>query len=177
MEIRGPLELPAHREDIDLETADGLTLVGCDVTTGLGGTQLLTRVPGLPTSIAAGLVQEAVDAGAEVFELLQPLTLYTAHNALRFHTWSDDECCLPQGAVQAFLRDDDANRLRLRPGDVLVLESLASATTGGPNVWTRRFADVPPCGVSVVQGSVRSGFERRDPTAARPPRQARRLML
>lgn len=28
MEIRGPLELPAHREDIELETADGLTLVG-----------------------------------------------------------------------------------------------------------------------------------------------------
>lgn len=110
--------------------ADGLTLAGCDATTGLGGTQLLTRVPGLPASIGAGLVQEAVDADAEVFELLQPLTLYTAHNALRFHTWSDDECCLPQGAVQAFLRDDDTNRLRLRTGDVLVLESLASATTG-----------------------------------------------
>ncbi len=28
MEIRGPLELPARREDIDLHTADGLTLVG-----------------------------------------------------------------------------------------------------------------------------------------------------
>ncbi|OAN43572.1 alpha/beta hydrolase [Microbacterium sp. H83] len=28
MEIRGPLELPAHREDITLETADRLTLVG-----------------------------------------------------------------------------------------------------------------------------------------------------
>ncbi|WP_144797083.1 alpha/beta hydrolase [Microbacterium paludicola] len=28
MEIRGPLELPAHREDIELTTADGLTLVG-----------------------------------------------------------------------------------------------------------------------------------------------------
>jgi alpha/beta superfamily hydrolase len=28
MEIRGPLELPAHREDIELSTADGLTLVG-----------------------------------------------------------------------------------------------------------------------------------------------------
>ncbi|MBC7732223.1 MAG: putative baseplate assembly protein [Bacteriovorax sp.] len=110
--------------------ADGLTLVGCDDTTGLGGTQLLTRVPSLPASTDAGPVQEAVDAGAEVFELLQPLTLYTAHNALRFHTWSDDECCLPQGAVQAFLRDTDASRLRLRAGDVLVLESLASATTG-----------------------------------------------
>lgn len=28
MEIRGPLELPARREDIELHTADGLTLVG-----------------------------------------------------------------------------------------------------------------------------------------------------
>lgn len=28
MEIRGPLELPARREDIELETADALTLVG-----------------------------------------------------------------------------------------------------------------------------------------------------
>lgn len=28
MEIRGPLELPARREDIELQTADGLTLVG-----------------------------------------------------------------------------------------------------------------------------------------------------
>ena len=110
--------------------ADGLTLAGCDETTGLGGTQLLTRVPGLPPSIGAEFVQQAVDAGAEVFELLQPLTLYTAHNALRFHTWSDDECCLPKGAMQAFLRDNDADRLRLRKGDVLVLESLASATTG-----------------------------------------------
>jgi uncharacterized protein len=28
IEIRGPLELPARREDVDLRTADGLTLVG-----------------------------------------------------------------------------------------------------------------------------------------------------
>lgn len=28
LEIRGPVELPAQREDIELETADGLTLVG-----------------------------------------------------------------------------------------------------------------------------------------------------
>ncbi|MCK2036668.1 alpha/beta hydrolase [Microbacterium sp. SSW1-49] len=28
MEIRGPLELPARREDVELQTADGLTLVG-----------------------------------------------------------------------------------------------------------------------------------------------------
>jgi hypothetical protein len=110
--------------------ADGITLAGCDPATGLGGTLLLTCVPGLPASISAESAQVAFDAGAEAFELLEPITLYTAHNALRFHTWSDDECCLPQGAVRAFLRDDEADRLRLRPGDVLVFESLASATTG-----------------------------------------------
>jgi hypothetical protein len=33
--------------------ADGLTLAGCDPTTGLGGTLLLTRVPGLAPSIDA----------------------------------------------------------------------------------------------------------------------------
>ncbi len=113
-------------------SADGLTLAGCDPTTGLGGTQLLTTVPGLPASIDPDGAKTALAAGAQPFELLEPLTLYTAHNALFFHTWSDDECCLPQGATQAFLRDDQANRLRLRAGDVLILEALRSTTTGEP---------------------------------------------
>ena len=110
--------------------ADGLTLPGCDPATGLGGTQLLTRVAGLPASIDADGAKTALAAGAQPFELLAPITLYTAHNAVGFHTWSDDECCLPQGATQAFLRDDEANRLRLRAGDVLLLEALKSSTTG-----------------------------------------------
>jgi hypothetical protein len=110
--------------------ADGLTLAGCDPTTGLGGTLLVTRTPGLPTSIEADAAQMAVGAGAQAFELLEPITVYTAHNAMRFYTWSDDECCLPRGATLAFLRDDDTSRLRLRAGDVLVFESLANTTTG-----------------------------------------------
>jgi hypothetical protein len=110
--------------------ADGLTLPGCDPVTGLGGTQLLTRVPGLPTAIDAHGAQTALGAGAQPFELIAPITLHTAHNAVRFYTWSDDECCLPRGATQAFLADDDANRLRLRSGDVLVLEARKSTTTG-----------------------------------------------
>lgn len=110
--------------------ADGLTLAGCDPTTGLGGTLLLTRAPGLAPSIDADAAQTALGAGAQAFELLEPIAVYTAHNAMRFYTWSDDECCLPRGATSAFLRDDDANPLRLRAGDVLVFESLASTTTG-----------------------------------------------
>jgi hypothetical protein len=110
--------------------ADGLTLPGCDPATGLGGTMLLTRLPGLPPTISGDTVKTALDAGAEPFELLGPVTLYTAHNGVRFHTWSDDECCLPQGATQSFLRDDESNRLRLRAGDVIMLEALASTATG-----------------------------------------------
>lgn len=111
-------------------TADGMTLPGCDPVTGMDGTRLLTRVPGLPASVAPASADAALDAGAVAFELLHPLTLFSAHNALRFYTWSDDECCLPQGATQAFLCDDPARRLRLRAGDVLLLESLASSSTG-----------------------------------------------
>jgi hypothetical protein len=110
--------------------ADGLTLAGGDPVTGLGGTQMWTRVPGLPSELDADGAQTALEAGAQPFELVTPVTVYTAHNTLRFFTWSDDECCLPHGATRAFLCDDDANRLRLRAGDVLVLEARKSTTTG-----------------------------------------------
>jgi len=112
--------------------ADGLTLPGCEALTGIGGTQVLTRVPGLPPAIGVDDAATALAAGAQPFELLAPTTLYTAHNALRFFTWSDDECCLPHGATHAFLRDEAANRLRLRGGDVVVFEAKKSTTTGLP---------------------------------------------
>ena len=113
------------------DSADGITLAACDPTTGLGGTQLLTHLPGLPTSISAETAQSALNTrAAQPFELLTPVTLYPAHNSIRFYTWSDDECCLPRGATHAFLYDDPANRLRLRVGDVLILEATKNTTTG-----------------------------------------------
>jgi hypothetical protein len=112
--------------------ADGITLPGCDTVTGLGGTQVLTRVPGLQPAIDTEGARTALAAGAQPFELLEPITLYTAHNAIRFFTWSDEECCLPRGATRAFLSDDPANRLRLHAGDVVVFEAKKSATTGEP---------------------------------------------
>ena len=33
----------------------------------------------------------------EVFEPLHELTLRAAHNEMSFHTWGQDECCLPRG--------------------------------------------------------------------------------
>lgn len=68
----------------------------------------------------------------EVFEPLDDTTLYTAHNEISFYTWGDKECCLPKGATQAFLRDDEQNRLRLRSGDVLIFEERLGPKTGLP---------------------------------------------
>jgi hypothetical protein len=111
---------------------DGVLLRGCDPVTGLGGTRLLTRTAGLPDgAVAAPDAERALDAAAaECFELVHDLTLHRAHNRIAFYTFSDEECCLPRGAVRAFLADDPASPLQLQPGDVLVLEEVADPTNG-----------------------------------------------
>jgi len=111
-------------------SADGQTLKACDPDTGIGGTLLLTTVPDFGKAISPENAKTALEAGAQPFELLTPVTLYNAHNAIDFYTWNDDECCLPKGATSAFLRDDAAHRLQLRAGDVLVLEARLSTTNG-----------------------------------------------
>ncbi|MBS0291536.1 MAG: putative baseplate assembly protein [Proteobacteria bacterium] len=114
-------------------SADGQQLAACDAATGLDGTLLLTQSPGVGRRLASR--QQAADlvmAGAQAFELLTPITLYSAHNDLHFYTWSDEACCLPAGATRAFLRDSVAQRLRLRAGDLLLLESRAGTSNGLP---------------------------------------------
>jgi len=114
-------------------SADGAQLAACDASTGLDGTLLLTQSPGVGRRLASR--QQAADlvmAGAQAFELLTPITLYSAHNDLRFYTWSDEACCLPAGATRAFLRDSVAQRLRLRAGDLLLLEARAGTSNGLP---------------------------------------------
>ncbi|TDC24599.1 putative baseplate assembly protein [Streptomyces sp. 8K308] len=88
-------------------------------------------------------------AGVEVFEPLTAgeVTLRPEHNAIPFWTWGDTECTLPKGATSATLRDgaprhDHGERktdrrgqrraLRLRPGDVLILEEVIGPRTGTP---------------------------------------------
>ncbi|MEN6428252.1 MAG: putative baseplate assembly protein [Phycisphaerales bacterium] len=58
--------------------------------------------------------------------------LYQAHNRISFYTWSDRQCCLPKGATQATLLDnnDPDARLRLRVGDVLVFEEVCGRKSG-----------------------------------------------
>ncbi len=69
----------------------------------------------------------------EAFEVFEPLTsvlLFPAHRSMRFHTWSDQRCCLPRGATKATLKDPSAARLRLRPGDLLAFVEQRGPRTG-----------------------------------------------
>ncbi|HET6861504.1 MAG TPA: putative baseplate assembly protein [Pyrinomonadaceae bacterium] len=101
------------------------------------------------------------DRDAEIFEPLvpdpaKPLELYTAHNKIRFYTWSNQECCLPRGSISATLLDDwipektdyksqsnkqvadyPANQSELprslghlKVGDVLIFEEVIGPRTG-----------------------------------------------
>lgn len=59
IEIRGPLELPARREDIELQTADGLTLVG-ELALPESGTPVATLVTLHPLPTAGGFMDSHI---------------------------------------------------------------------------------------------------------------------
>jgi alpha/beta superfamily hydrolase len=59
MEIRGPMLLPAHREDIELETLDGLTLVG-ELATPVVRPPVATLVTLHPLPTAGGFMDSHI---------------------------------------------------------------------------------------------------------------------
>jgi predicted phage baseplate assembly protein len=82
-------------------------------------------------------------ARTEIFEPVASgrTELRPAHNRIRFHTWGDEECCLPRGATSATLVDEG---LCLVPGDLLVIEEVLGPRTGAP-------ADADPAHRQVVR--------------------------
>lgn len=93
------------------------------------GTQFLTRCPDLAPAFApASPAHEAARRAAPlVFEPMQETRLFADHNELRFHTWSDRQCCLPRGATQASLV---GSHWDLRPGDFLLFEEVLGPRSG-----------------------------------------------
>jgi hypothetical protein len=109
---------------------DGLIL---EKGNGAKSTKLLTKIPGQSDTLIrqdSSQFQKALNERPLVFELLHDLMLFQAHNRIKFYTWDSRDCCLPKGATKATLRDDAANRLRLRAGDVLIFEERKGPETG-----------------------------------------------
>jgi hypothetical protein len=110
-------------------------IAGLPLTTEFDGlrTRFLTRVSDSGTvtepifNLEGRSYELALNASPEVFEPLHAITLYADHNELRFHTWSELECCLPTGAVRATLA---GNHPHLQPGDILILQEVKGPKTG-----------------------------------------------
>ncbi len=66
----------------------------------------------------------------EVFKPLHEAALDSARNTIHFHTWSDEQCCLPRGSTRATLVHPSGLDRELSEGDLLLFEEITSPTTG-----------------------------------------------
>lgn len=96
-------------------------------------TRLLTKtISSLPVAFRfdSPAYETALSEGAKSFELLHDEELYFAHNEMRFYTWGERECCLPEGATSATLLGDLST---LKPGQVLIFKEAKGPQTGEPS--------------------------------------------
>ena len=121
-----------HAKLVDYQMHEGCSArvwvqvqVKTDVTHVPAGVQLLTRIPGeLPCVPEDPRLLARAD---EVFETIEPVALFEAHNEMRFYSWGDNDCCLPKGATQATLRGHFS---KLKAGDVLIFEEVKGPKSG-----------------------------------------------
>jgi hypothetical protein len=118
---------------------DGVTLLGPSLEKNRPGVKLLTRSIFQDSVLPIAKFQEALNAGAQVFETLHDVTLYTCLNEMHFYTWGDAQCCLPKGSTQATLKDptrtsnpEKSLQKLLKRGSVLVFEEVRGPNSG----WT-----------------------------------------
>jgi len=100
------------------------------------GTELLTRIDrpiGDLTNppnirIPIGLREDALKAADAVFQSTQDVHLSPVLNEIQIHTWSNEECCLPEGSTAADLVGDLTRQLH--EGDFLLFEEVKSPYSG-----------------------------------------------
>jgi hypothetical protein len=95
------------------------------------GTALVTQTT-FPTGvITTDQETQALRQGALVFQTMQDVVLQFGNREMHFYTWSDDQCCLPKGATEATLRNDNvAFPIRISAGDPILFEEVISPATG-----------------------------------------------
>ena len=95
--------------DVSLDPKDIFFITHCSDAPGGGKPLSLDDLRNVPLS------------QYDVFEPLlekpeEPIRLYEVHNRIPFYTWGDKECCLPQGANKATLRDEWVTPTEPEPG-------------------------------------------------------------
>ncbi len=195
---RKRISVRRHARLLDYPMHDGCnarTWVVLEVDAG-GDGALLSAIDPLsdePTRLLTQIAEATILAPLElnrvlgihdstVFELMHDLYLYQAHNRIDFYTWGDEQCCLPTGATSATLQDHVEDRLRLRPGDVLVLVEEADPGTGlSQDADQRRrhavrLTKVTPESVIDEEGGRSPGPALTDPLFDRPDQEPRLIV-
>ena len=85
---------------------------------------------------AEALETDPALANAVVFETRRDIECFEANNEIFLHAWGNEECCLPEGATEAWLYAAPGGsavvRPRLAAGHLLVLEEARGPATGLP---------------------------------------------
>ncbi len=132
------------------------------------GTQILTKASSLLGPVVEKGSQDylrALNGGVAVFETMHRAVQYPIHNTMFFYTWGDEACVLCTGATRATLKDGaaPAQRLLLRPGDILIFEERRGPQTGNPadadptRRHTVRLTKVQPQATLVLTNGLETG--------------------
>lgn len=91
--------------------------------------QILTQgsFPGPVIRVPSDTYNQALAENPQVFELMENVSLFTAHNQMQLYAWGDRQCCLPAGATHAWLNGAYPN---LQPGMVLIFQEVKGPQTG-----------------------------------------------
>lgn len=94
-----------------------------------GSLQFLTKTadPAVVLLKGSSPYELALNMNPRVFEAMEDVTLSAELNSIRFYTWGNRSCCLPQGATQAWLW---GSYPQLAPGMVLILQEVRGPDTG-----------------------------------------------
>ena len=106
-------------------------------------TRLLTRVSGAGASLSEEQFQDALAAGPVVFETMHTLRLNAGQSCIPLYAWGDPRCVLPRGATRATLVGKAAD-LKLRAGDVLILEEVLGVDAANPTSGAGRATSADP---------------------------------
>lgn len=105
--------------------ADGMVLAAA--------TPLLVSVEGLARVVPAAAYRGVLVRAPTVFETVVSLRLWEWRNAIKIHTWSDDECRLVKGARAVTLVDTSGGAGALVPGEFVLFAETVSPETGDPD--------------------------------------------
>ncbi len=93
------------------------------------GTALLTQTNAPRGRLPDTQVAAALNQGSQAFQTLHDITAHAELNAIDLYTWSDQSCCLPQGATRATLVAPNGGIVPA-VGDLLLFEEILGPATG-----------------------------------------------